>query len=718
MSNFRSLFSFLALLITMVIAGETFATPADGYDLRSNWTLAHIWKDGVVADASQVGFIKYTRDRGQRWKYNQKQDGRVSAFCPGLQANVWLPVNSELAGKDLVVEAMVYPFGSKVDVFLTGEDGKDKKIGSPKLEQGWQIIRVNAGSLNEGIYKIRLHFDKAPEKAGQKTAAAVRYIRLANASSEKLPLSENELQAALPSIQGDSVNLPANTGLDWYVMPPKGMKLTAQAQGNVAFSTGLDGKALKALANGSQIDADLDQAGGLSSAKRSDLNQARALRVVARSTDGATFSGKIHGGTSTEPVIKKPKYIVFWMIDTLRADKLKFSAIPNANGRKVETPSLDALAKDSFVADPYYIQGTESKASHASIWTGTYPTVHKFIADDLKLPSSFETMPELLKKAGYVTRGFSSNGYVSDRWNFQEGFDQLNNFVREEKAHNAKAVFDSAAKWIPEHKDKPFYLYLGTTDPHVTYRQHEDLIQKYDGKSYNGSYKKYISGEELGRLKGKSTPPSERERKRIEALYENEIDFNAIYFGKLVDLLKEQGIWDETLLIVTGDHGDEFWEHGSCGHGHNVHQELVRVPMLLRFPGVFPVKQSTAGFEGVDLLPTLAHLVGAKVPKEVQGRDMLPYMYSDGVYPSAVISAQGVGQHGLQLGNAKAIYSSEASIKIYNTEKDPFEKDDIYGKEMILTLSALDPLILFLSRSTDWHKAMDGAPNNLMRDIK
>ena len=93
-------------------------------------------------------------------------------------------------------------------------------------------------------------------------------------------------------------------------------------------------------------------------------------------------------------------------------------------------------------------------------------------------------------------------------------------FHRENKANNAKAVTNHAIRFIKKNKNKPFYLYLGTSDPHVTYRRHKSLIKKYDSKPYSGRYQKSLSGTELGKLKGSKKPPSKRDQERIEALYE------------------------------------------------------------------------------------------------------------------------------------------------------------------------------------------------------
>jgi arylsulfatase A-like enzyme len=351
------------------------------------------------------------------------------------------------------------------------------------------------------------------------------------------------------------------------------------------------------------------------------------------------------------------------------------------------------------------------------LFTGTYPVVHRVFTHEANLPDAHTTLAEAFKKAGYKTGGFCANGYVSDRWNFDQGFAKgdFRNFIREGGANNAKAIVKSAKGFIDANKGKPFYLYLGTSDPHVTYRAHKEFIGQYDtGGAYTGRYMKNLSGEELGKIKTQKKPPSDRDQKRIEALYENEIAFNDKHFGELVAHLKAAGIYDETMIIVSSDHGDEFWEHGSAGHGHSLHQELINVPLMIRFPGALAGKRAEFGVDGVDLLPMMMSMLGQARPGDVQGLDVLPLVAAEGaVYPRATIASMGTGSYALQVGSAKVIMRSERSITAYDTKADPGEKSDVFGDKVVLTMAAMDPLSVFLSRAAKWDKAKWGSPNNL-----
>ena len=706
------------LRLLLVSLGLAMALPslaqADEYDFVNNAPLAHVYRDGVVADAANPGFVKYQRAMRRNWT-QATEDGRPCAYVPGLQGNVWLPVDGGLAKNDLVFEAAIKPFGKgqRADVFVN-----KKKIGSLELPPGWKTYRlkVPAGLVQTGYAKVRIHFRRTVMHAGEKTAAALRYVRLAKASAAKAPTDEPAVAGALAVHRDGGLFLPQGAGLDYYLVPAKGMTLVGQVEGGqVEVWVDRDGKKAKKVGEGSALNISLKGFG----------DQSIRLMLRGKGADVVLKSAKLVSQTKTEaPAIKAPKYVVFWLIDTLRADKLDFYNVPNANRRpKPATPHLSALAKEATVFEPFWVQGNESKASHASLFTGTYPVVHKVYNHKAKLADAHTTLAEAFVKAGYVTGGFVSNGYISDKWNYTQGFNKRNyaNFIREGKATNAKAVTKAAIRWIDKNKDKPFYLYLGTSDPHVTYRAHKTLIGKYDrGAPYTGRYMRNLTGTELGQIKSKRKPPSARDQARIEALYENEIEFNDIYFGRLVAHLKKLGIYQDTMIIISSDHGDEFWEHGSCGHGHNLHQELVSVPLVIRMPGQFPKgKRVTTGTEGVDLLPTIQTLLGQKVAKDNQGRDVRPLAWTKGrLYPSAIIASQGIGSYAMQVGRSKVVMRSESSIKVYDVLEDPAERTDVFGRKLVLSAAALDPLSLFLSRAKTWKKAEMGPPNNLIRPLR
>ena len=703
----KSLFFIFSVSIICSTVGQ--ASPNLGYNLVDNLPNAHIYESGVIADLRQISAFKYLRDARRRWVYDYTFKGRKAALPQSIRADFWLPITTELAKQELALDVVLAPTGPKqvMDVFVGGQKIKNVNF----TNSDWQSVRVKIPAKtvkSASLVKVKLHFRRRHEiKNGGKSAAAIRAIRLGLPSASPLPHEEDKLLEILNRSASQELNLAAGQGIDYYISPSaNSASLKGKvSDGSVEFWTQIDGKKAKKLG----------QAQGKYTFDLKPLAN-QAVRLMLRNTGASPVKvkGQIGGFKSSKAVkVSKPKYVVFWLIDTLRADKLPFYQVENSNGRKkVKTPNLALLAKESMVYEPFYVQGNESKASHASLFTGVYPITHRVYNHKAKLPKSYTTIAELFKANGYHTGGYVSNGYVSDRWDFDQGFQTFTNFIRESKANNAKAVVRSAKRFIKKRKKKPFYLYLGTSDPHVTYRRHKEFIKDYYKKEYKGRYMKNITGQELADLKNKGEP-SDTDKERVEALYENEIAFNDFHFGELVKVLKAEGIYDETMIIVSADHGDEFWEHGSCGHGHSLYQELINVPLMIRWPKSLGSGRFEAGADGVDLLPTLATLIGAKFKDQIQGRDLSEQQSVSDAYPQAVMASKGVEQFTLKVGPAKVIYRGPGSVEAYNLTTDLKENTNLSDSHPILTQTALDPLATYLTRPRTWSKKDFGAANAL-----
>jgi arylsulfatase A-like enzyme len=674
------------------------------YHLQDNLPHAHRYHNGLILDFTDISIVKYLREAKRSWKRYANFQGREAMLPNGIKGDLWIPVTPDLAGNDLSLDIVLAPIGARqrLDIFVD----KDKVAHFDFKSTKWQTINtvIPASKMKNRIQKIRFHFrTRHKVREGLKSPAAFHMIRLANRKNKTLSAKANDLKVYHHNYEKKKIALVKDHGLDYYIVPQAKSLLKGNvSKGSLLITMQQTGRSNIISKNVSgSFELDLTKLKG------------QPTRLMIRATENSRFTAKIGQAQANKMKVKKPKYVVFWLIDTLRADKLQFYKQPNANSRpKVETPNLSALAKTATIFDPFYVQGNESKASHASLFTGVYPVKHGVYTHKAKLGSNLTTIAEVFSKSGYHTGGFVSNGYVSDQWNFDQGFKTFTNFIREEKANNAKAVVKAATRFIKKRKKKPFYLYLGTSDPHVTYRAHKQFLKTYDKGKYTGRYKKNITGGELGKLKGKK-PPSKRDQKRIEALYENEIAFNDYHFGQLVKVLKAEGIYDDTMIIISADHGDEFWEHGSCGHGHSLYQELISVPLMIHWPKGFPQTRFTLGTDGIDLLATLTDMLGKKQPKTIQGRSLLPQLKSSKAYYQAMLASKGQEMYAIAVGPAKVIYRGKGLIESYHLKRDKNESKNLYKKDLILTLSALDPLTLYLLRPKSWKKVEWGAANDL-----
>jgi arylsulfatase A-like enzyme len=224
-------------------------------------------------------------------------------------------------------------------------------------------------------------------------------------------------------------------------------------------------------------------------------------------------------------------------------------------------------------------------------------------------------------------------------------------------------------------------------------------------------------GEDLGKIKGGGLKVDERDKTRIKALYKGEIEFNDQAFGKLRKFLEEEGIWDETMVIVTSDHGDEFWERGSVGHGHSIYQDQVHVPLLVHYPPLFKKQQVEVGVDILDIYPMIIDLLGHERPKKLQGKSFLPIMFGQtGMYPEPAIATQYLLHHTLRLMQWK-VYLRRGTFELYDAVSDPTELKDIKSKHPLASRWTLDAMSQFRAYQGDWDKLSWGVPGNLSADF-
>jgi arylsulfatase A-like enzyme len=253
----------------------------------------------------------------------------------------------------------------------------------------------------------------------------------------------------------------------------------------------------------------------------------------------------------------------------------------------------------------------------------------------------------------------------------------------------------------------------------VTYRAHEEFIDKYDKPlPYTGQFKRSISGEDLGAIKGGSKKVDDRDKTRIKALYKNEIEFNDLAFGKLRKFLEDEGMWAETMVVITADHGDEFWEHGSVGHGHSVYQDQVHVPLLIHYPPLIKAAQNIdVGVDIIDLYPTILDMMGKQRPKNLQGKSLLPIILGQtGYYPEPAIATHMLLHHTLRMQQWK-ITIRRGSFELFDAVADPTEQKDIKAAHPLASRWTLDAIGQFRAYQSPWDKQSWGVPNNLSADF-
>jgi arylsulfatase A-like enzyme/glycosyltransferase involved in cell wall biosynthesis len=329
--------------------------------------------------------------------------------------------------------------------------------------------------------------------------------------------------------------------------------------------------------------------------------------------------------------------ITFLLIDTLRADNLGAYGHQRADGKAV-SPVIDAFAAQGTRFEWTYAAAPWTRPSVASLFSGLYPSSHGVYEPTGALPEWTVNIAEVLSDRGYLTAGFSANGNISSVWGFGQGFQNFTciddneliamvtlgeTYVRirrllkiiPRRKDNSRVLNDLAIPYLRKvaKTDRPLFLYMHYLDPHFPYEPEQDLLNDQppifdDVLSDVRFRRRAITPYPFGDL---PLPPPEA-LQEFRLLYDAEIAYVDREIARLMDELRALGRFGgpNDWLIITSDHGEEFFEHLKWGHGQNLQQEVIRVPLIVLGPNVPAGVSIETPVALVDLLPTLADLVG------------------------------------------------------------------------------------------------------------
>ena len=361
-------------------------------------------------------------------------------------------------------------------------------------------------------------------------------------------------------------------------------------------------------------------------------------------------------------------------IDTLRADHLGCYGYGRAT-----SPALDGLAAESALFVNGWAHAPSTRYSMPAIATGRWPSAITWDESIWwpRLGRNMRTTAEALHDDGYFTAGMFSFNYfaIADHRGFERGMDLYQsdravlhvavNGPMESRGSSSREMTDDAIAFIDAHRDHKFFLWLHYYDPHLSYEPHAEV------PSFGTA--------------------------RMD-LYDGEIRFTDLHFGRLLAHLREAGLWDTTAIVVTGDHGEGFGEHGVTEHGFDLYTAQTRVPFIVRVPGLAPRRvEAPAGH--VDIAPTLVNLARGRAEPSFIGRSLVPDLVGP---PAADTDTRAVFQEVTsERGKKRAFVTTRRHLiwnetpsdttECYDRTRDPTEARDIWDVTG-------DPLCVGLSR--------------------
>lgn len=428
--------------------------------------------------------------------------------------------------------------------------------------------------------------------------------------------------------------------------------------------------------------------------------------------------------------------IVLIVLDTARAQS--FSC--HGYGRQT-TPNIDRIAREGMLFENAVSPSPWTLPAHASLFTGMYPSAHgchekhKFLSPDL------DTLPRMLQRCGYRTIGISSNTWISGSFGFDRGFDRF--FNAWQLVQSETDIADPSAKGIEKYRraadlllrgnalvnasnavygkffwrrydygarrinrmlkrligreaacGRPFFLFVNYLEPHLLYKAPEPFLGKF--LPAGSSKREALSvNQDAWSYMGGLVPMGARDRELLTALYDEELAYLDHRIGQLYGFLKEAGTLDNTLLVLTSDHGENIGDHGLMDHQYCLYDSLLKVPLILRYPeACAPGSRCGRVVQTTDVLPTVLEIVAGQSESPIQGKSLLQedgerFAFSEyhgpqptvevmrEHYPRGDFSRYDRSLFSIRSSEWKYIGASNGVDELYNVVEDPEETQNV-----------------------------------------
>jgi arylsulfatase A-like enzyme len=305
-------------------------------------------------------------------------------------------------------------------------------------------------------------------------------------------------------------------------------------------------------------------------------------------------------------------------IDTLRADVLGCYG-----NQRPASPAIDAFARQGALFEAALAPSPWTLPSHASLLTGLYPLRHGVTTHRRRLPTMIPTWAGWLRSHGFFSAAIVNAKFVSRRWGLHRGFERFLYVQGRPDLRQPSGVEARATRWLSEGLPEPFFLFLHFFDVHAPYEAqptYESMfVGPYDGDA-DGSLEQLLQASE-----GAFQFDAEDAR-HLTDLYTAGVRQIDEGIGRLLMLLERLGHVDDTIIILTSDHGEEFLDHGGVLHAKTQYEEVMRVPLIIRGPGVPAGVRVSQTVSLVDVMTTVLALAGVPLPPDLDGVDLSPLL--------------------------------------------------------------------------------------------
>jgi arylsulfatase A-like enzyme len=424
---------------------------------------------------------------------------------------------------------------------------------------------------------------------------------------------------------------------------------------------------------------------------------------------------------------KKTKNVLLISLDTLRADHVGCYGYPRNT-----SPNIDRLAEDSAVFSNTYASSPWTLPSHVSLMTALNCINHQVYNKEQRMDASILTLADVLREKGYFNGAITGGGFVKGSFGFNKGFDSYRVGGNLNKPNSAHMIGAASLSWIRRHKDRNFFLFVHTYQIHSPYASPSPYNEHF--LADDAEYRSFSQSKFRFYQEERYLPVTDKLRQNIIDLYDACILYTDEALIKvLIEELRALGIYDNTMIVLLSDHGEEFYEHKAWAHSHSVYNETIKVPLIIKF-----LEQEHAGTNIskyarlIDVMPTILDALEIDYPDQYAdgetlvdllnnrgGRDRERTFLSeletdpiDGMIPRKTAINQG---------RNKLILNEEYSpqslayfsypppefekFEIYDLDSDPFENTNFALSKPDLTRQFLDFFEIRFVQKTEWSSA-------------
>lgn len=450
-------------------------------------------------------------------------------------------------------------------------------------------------------------------------------------------------------------------------------------------------------------------------ARRIAARRAAARRALASAALALLAGGAGGCFVAAEPT---PRLVIVVVLDALRSDHL------SQYGYSLPTsPGLDRLTASATLFENAYAPASYTTASTASILTGQSPLRHRARLQAAVLRPELTTTTELLAQRGYLTRGISFNPVVSAACGFAQGF---HDFMEREAGSPFNLYPDISVglaqleRWLSAPGDEPAFLYFQAMNTHGPYRVPESARSALFGRPPVTGFHYY---DELmtdilhGRLERRAEVGARYVQSAREQ-YDTAIRYSTDELGTFFAWLQERGRFDDALIVLTADHGDELFEHGGFSHGYSLQEEVLRVPLIVKLPGQKTAARVSTRVSVMDIHPTLTEAAGVTPGPALDGRSLFPLLrgrspdatwerplHLSALFPGRLDASGIISGHEKLIAIRESYEGVRRKLRLYDLESDPREEHNLARER----LARARELVALLDRDIERFERVAGA---------